>query len=178
MPSASDASYALGAGAALELRSGVVAARGLTAATRVSALAGNCVPSLGLSEWRVGSSVVVSVTGEIDIATTAQLSHALGATLSRGTKALVCDLSGVDFMGAAGVTTLLAARRRAIASHTRFDLVCPHPLVRKVIALLGLDTVLYLHDSVAAATNAQAQQDGSARCAQGDAGVPGLTGAR
>ena len=150
----------LGAGTALELWSGFLAAGGLRGAARVGALAGNCAPSLGLTERRVGSSVVVSVTGEIDIATTAQLSHALGAALRRGAKGLVCDLSGVGFMGAAGVTTLLAARRRAIAYHTWFDLVCPQPLVRRVIALLGLDAVLNLHDSVAAATDAQAQRDG------------------
>jgi len=40
-------------------------------------------PRLGLTEWTVGSSVVVSVTGELDIATTAQLSDALDAALRR-----------------------------------------------------------------------------------------------
>jgi len=73
----------------------------------------------------MGSSVVVSVTGEVDIATTAQLSDALRAALRRGAMGLVCDLTGVGFLGAAGLRTLLAARRRAIACRAWFDLVCP-----------------------------------------------------
>ncbi len=115
--------------------------------------------------------MVVSVTGEIDIATTAQLSEALGAALRRGVKGLVCDLTGVGFMGAAGVTTLLVARRRAIACHTWFDLVCPQPSPRRVIAILGLDAVFSLHDSVAEAADVQAQRAGRS-------GVPKAAGAR
>jgi anti-sigma B factor antagonist len=105
----------------------------------------------------VGHSVVVSVTGELDVATTAQLSAALGMALRRGAKGLVCDLSGVSFLGAAGLRTLLVARRRAIACRAWFDLVCPQPFPRKVIALVGLDEVFSLHDCVTAAVDAQAR---------------------
>lgn len=123
-------------------------------------LAGFGAPGLGLSEWTSGSSVVVSVTGDIDLVATAQLSDALDAALRRGAKGLVCDMSGVSFLGAAGLTALLAARRRALACYTWFDLVCPQPLPRKVIALVGLDAVFNLHDRVAEAVDAQAQRDG------------------
>ncbi|MDA8184320.1 MAG: hypothetical protein M0035_07860 [Actinomycetota bacterium] len=37
--------------------------------------------------------------------------------LSRGPKGLICDLSGVSFLGAAGLTVLLVARLRAMACH-------------------------------------------------------------
>jgi hypothetical protein len=67
-----------------------------------SLLAGFCSPKLGLTEWTSGSSVVVSVIGEVDIATTTQLSDALGMALRRGVKGLVCDLSGVSFLGRPG----------------------------------------------------------------------------
>ncbi|MHB1582758.1 MAG: STAS domain-containing protein [Acidimicrobiales bacterium] len=114
-------------------------------------------PRLGLSEWTSGPSVVVSVTGEVDIATTDQLTEALGAALHRGAVGLVCDLTSVSFLGAAGLTALLVARRRAIAGHSWFDLVCPQPFPRKVIALVGLDAVFSLHDGVAEAVGAQAR---------------------
>jgi len=112
-------------------------------------------PPLGLTEWTVGSSVVVSVTGELDIATTARLSDALGAALRRGVMGLVCDLSGVGFLDAAGVTTLLMGRQRAIACHTWFDLVCPQPFPRKVIALVGFDAAFNVYDRLAEAVDAQ-----------------------
>jgi len=143
----------------LKLRPGAVSA-GPAAVGSASLFAGVGSPSLGLSEWTMGSSVVVSVTGEVDIATTAQLSDALRAALRPDAKGLVCDLTGVSFLGAAGLTTLLVARRRALACHTWFDLVCPQPLPGKVIALVGLDAVFSLHDRVAEAVDAQAQRDG------------------
>lgn len=149
----------LGAIPALVLRPGTDVA-GLTAAEPSSLLVGIDAPRLGLTEWTIGSSVVVSVTGEVDIATTAQLSDALGAALRRGAMGLVCDLTGVSFLDAASLTALLVARRRAITCQTWFDLVCPQPLPRKVIALVGLDAVFTLHDCVAEAADAQAQRDG------------------
>jgi anti-sigma B factor antagonist len=131
----------------------------LTAAEQASGPVGTRVETLGLTEWTMGSSVIVSVTGEVDIATAVQLSQALGAALRRGPEGLICDLSGVGFLGAAGLTVLLVARRRAIACHARFDLVCPQSLPRRVIALVGLDAVFSLHDRVAEAVDAQAQRD-------------------
>lgn len=115
----------------------------------------------GLSERTVGSSVVVSVTGELDSSTAPQLSRALGAALGRGAKGLVCDLTGVSFLGAAGMTTLLLARRRALASQTWLDLVCPQPTPRRVIALLGLDALLSPHYRVSEAVDAQAHRGAS-----------------
>ena len=128
---------------------------GLTAAEQASERVGTGVASLGLTEWTMGSSVVVSVTGEVDIATAVQLSQALGAALRRGPEGLICDLSGVGFLGAAGLTVLLVARRRALALHARFDLVCPQALPRRIIALVGLDAVFSLHGRVAEAAAAQ-----------------------
>ncbi|MHB1919595.1 MAG: STAS domain-containing protein [Acidimicrobiales bacterium] len=72
----------------------------------------------------------------------------------------------MSFLGAAGLTALLVARRRAIAGHSWFfDLVCPQPLPRRVVALVGLDAVFSLHDRVAEAAAAQARH----------VGRPGLT---
>ncbi|MHB1553808.1 MAG: STAS domain-containing protein [Acidimicrobiales bacterium] len=66
----------------------------------------------------------------------------------------------MSFLGAAGLTALLVARRRAIAGHSWFfDLVCPQPLPRRVVALVGLDAVFSLHDRVAEAAAAQARRE-------------------
>ena len=147
------------ADAAVERKPGLIAGR-RTATEPTGWPAGTGAASLDLAEWTVGSSVVVSVTGEVDIATTDQLSGALGAALRRGPDGLICDLSGVGFLGAAGLTALLVAQRRAIAGHSWFDLVCPRPLPRRVVVLTGLDSVFSLHDHVAEAITAQARRDG------------------
>ena len=157
-----DSAPSLGAMSAPELRPGTEPSR---------LLVGFGAPRLGLTEWTMGSSVVVSVTGEVDIATTAQLSTALGAALRRGAQGLVCDLTGVSFLGAAGLTALLVARWRAIACRTWFDVVCPQSLPRKVIALVGLDAVFTLYDCVTDAADAQARpSDGLERISEPGAG--------
>ena len=116
-------------------------------------------PSLDLAEWKKDQSIVLSVTGEVDIATTPQLGEALAAALRFRSKGLVCDLTGVSFLGASGLTALLLVRRRAVACHTWLDLVCPQSLPRKVITVTALGTVFALHDSVAEAVDAQGQRD-------------------
>ncbi|MHB8328786.1 MAG: STAS domain-containing protein [Acidimicrobiales bacterium] len=103
-------------------------------------------------------SVVVSVVGEVDIATTTQLSEALCEALRSGAKRLVCDLSEVGFLDASGLRALLVSRRRALECDAVLDLVCPQALPRRVIGLTGVDTVVPCHDSVAEAVDAQEQR--------------------
>ena len=115
---------------------------------------------LALTVWSNGRSVVVSVSGEIDVATTAQLSEALSAALRAGVERLVCDLTDVGFLDASGVRALRIAGRRAGACYAWLDLVCTQSLPRKVVRLTGLDTVMPCHDSVAEAVEAQEQRSG------------------
>lgn len=112
-------------------------------------------PRLSAAQWVKGRSSVVSIAGDLDATTAAQLSHVLRAALRRSTHGLVCDLTRVDFLDASGLTSLLLARRAALAHHTWFDLVCPRPAPRNVIRLTGLDTVFALHDRVSEAVDVQ-----------------------
>ena len=131
-----------------------------TAAEQASGPIETGAAGLGITEWTMGSSVVVAVAGEIDIATTDQLSAALGGALRRSPRGLICDLSDVGFMGAAGLTVLLFARAEAHSRQAWFDLVCPRPQLRRVIALGGLDAVFSLHHHLAAAATAQGLRAG------------------
>lgn len=112
-------------------------------------------PRLSAAEWVKGRSTVVSVAGDLDATTAPQLSHVLRAALRRSAHGLVCDLTRVDFLDASGLTSLLLARRAALAHHTWFDLVCPRSEPRNVIRLTGLDSVFALHDQVSEAVDVQ-----------------------
>lgn len=136
------------------LRAGTALVGNLTA-KRSSVLADRAEPAvLVLSASMKNRSVVLSINGEVDIATAAQLSAALDATISSGARGLICDLSGVSFLDASGLTALLNARRRAIASDVFLDLVCMDSMPRKVIGLTGVDTLVPCHDTVARAAEA------------------------
>lgn len=131
---------------------------GTTALEPSSLLGGVGLAGLDVTEWTMSSSVILSIAGEVDIATAAELSEALGTALGSDVKRLVCDLSGVGFLGAAGLTSLLWGYRHAIACRAQFDLAGLQPLPRRVIALVRLDSVFALHDSVAEAVDAQTQR--------------------
>lgn len=71
-------------------------------------------PLLTLTESRHASTVVVTATGEIDVATGPQLRATLATHLAAdGTKAVVVDLAGVTFMGSTAIAVLVDAHWEA-----------------------------------------------------------------
>ncbi len=101
-----------------------------------------------------GSAVVIAAHGEIDAATAPRLQHALDEALLLAPSHLVFDLSGVEFMGSAGLSVLMIAAQPDAAREVR---VVASPTARRPIEVTGLDTVLTLFDTVAAALELQEQ---------------------
>ncbi|SDC30145.1 STAS domain-containing protein [Actinokineospora iranica] len=92
--------------------------------------------------------VVVSVTGEVDLATAPDLERALETALSQPEATGVrVDLSGVEFMDSAGLRVLVAARRNAETAGQSLVLHAPHDRVRRIIEITGLAEVFGLADS-------------------------------
>jgi anti-sigma B factor antagonist len=84
--------------------------------------------------------VTVSITGEIDIATSQAMQDAL-ATGPRPAH-LEVDMSAVTFIDASGIGVLLAARQRAVDGGGSLTLRAPSWAVRRVTGVLGLDELL------------------------------------
>ncbi|PWW60208.1 anti-anti-sigma factor [Actinokineospora spheciospongiae] len=86
------------------------------------------------------------VTGEIDFLTAPALRTAVSDGLARpALSALVVDLTGVTFLGCAGVTVLIDARLRIRERGGALVVVCPRGAApRRILVLLGLDDVLTL----------------------------------
>ncbi|WHT16151.1 STAS domain-containing protein [Crossiella sp. CA-258035] len=82
--------------------------------------------------------LVLSVRGEIDLHTSPLLRDRLLAQLPRATRLLVIDLTEVDFLGATGLTVLLAVRTRAQAVGTHLRVVAGTTLLRRVLNAAGL----------------------------------------
>ncbi|QVI25134.1 STAS domain-containing protein [Nocardia tengchongensis] len=100
-------------------------------------------PLLTVSQRQVGEAIVVSAAGEIDINSAGQLREALEAAATGPT--LIIDLSGVEFIGSVGLTTLLVATKAADTQQVR---VVASPQVRRPIEMTGLDGVLALFDTL------------------------------
>lgn len=97
---------------------------------------------------------VVSVSGELDIATAPALVAALDDVLTSDPERVVVDLLKTSFIDSTGLTTLLRVhKQREARGNGAFSLLCgpDNVEVRRVIDLMGFDEVFTLHESLAAA---------------------------
>ena len=93
---------------------------------------------------------VISVAGEVDIATAPQLGHHLAALAGSG-RPVIADLDQVGFIDAAGLRVLAAAARQAAAAGGSLHVVSGRYQVRRVFALTGLDRQIPLARTLAGA---------------------------
>jgi anti-sigma B factor antagonist len=89
--------------------------------------------------------VVISVTGEVDLATAPELERSLGDALTRpGATGVSVDLSKVAFMDSAGLRVLVTALRAAEDGQRTLTLHEPHQQVRRIIEIAGLGEIFGL----------------------------------
>ena len=81
---------------------------------------------------------IVTVAGEIDIATVTRLRERLSGLAASG-RPLVADLDQVRFIDSAGLAALVGAANRATAHGGSLHVVCARPKVRQLFRLTGLD---------------------------------------
>jgi anti-sigma B factor antagonist len=113
-------------------------------------------PQLTLSAHPNGQGMILTVGGEVDLATAPQLHAKLIDLLEVGEAgSILVDLSPVAFMDSTGLAVLLAADRRAQAGGRTIRLVCPAGPVRRVFRLTGAEKVLSIHSSLVEAEAAQ-----------------------
>ena len=84
--------------------------------------------------------VTVTISGEIDIATSRAMRDALAT--GTGPAHLEVNMSAVTFMDASGIGVLLAARQRVVDGGGSLTLRAPSRAVRRLTGVLGLDELL------------------------------------
>lgn len=87
----------------------------------------------------------VQVRGEVDVSNADALQDQLLALATRGSDVVV-DLSGVEFMGVAGLEALCSVARRFGESDDHLLMRSPPAVTRRVIDVLGLDGLLPIID--------------------------------
>jgi anti-sigma B factor antagonist len=92
---------------------------------------------------RTGETLVVTLAGELDMPATFRLEPALERlTRDPSTRALVVDMSGVEFIDSSGLGLLLATQERLQAEDIRLLVANPSVPVRRLLALTGAGDVL------------------------------------
>jgi anti-sigma B factor antagonist len=94
--------------------------------------------------------VLVTVVGEVDIATVARLRERLWALAVSG-RPLVADLEQVSFIDASGLGALAGAARLAAEHGASLRVVCARQQIRRLFQLTGLDRPIPLARTLAEA---------------------------
>jgi anti-sigma B factor antagonist len=106
-----------------------------------------------LRQLNDGDVPVLSVAGEVDLATAPQMRDALVRLAADHPGAnVVIDLDGVTLLDSVGLGLLIGGLRRMRGTGGDVALVCTTPRLIELLALCRLDRVFEIHPSVAAAT--------------------------
>lgn len=110
-------------------------------------------PSYGvtISHHTVGRRTVLTIEGEIDLATAHQLRTAIDRAVGEGATEIWLDLTPTEFMDSTGLHLLLEARQRLADLNRRLSIICPPGCVRRLFEVTAADLVLTLFDDRAAA---------------------------
>lgn len=98
--------------------------------------------------------VVVTVAGEVDVYTAAQLRSALEDRIAAGQTAIVVDLEDVGFIDSTGLGVLVGRLKTLRKTGGWLSVVCTNERILRLFGITGLDRVLPVHDSVDAAVAA------------------------
>ncbi len=106
---------------------------------------------LGITTSRSGDYTVVAVSGEVDIYSAPQLDAVLSELIAAGQVALVVDLTEVGFLDSTGLGVLVKALKRCREANGSVAVVTQGERVLRVFAITGLDAVIPVHPTLAAA---------------------------
>ena len=99
---------------------------------------------LTIAEHRVGRRAVLSVAGEVDISTAADLGAAIDTAATRAFEVWV-DLSETTFMDSSGLHAMAQARARLADANIRLATICANGPVLRVVKLAGFDRIFEVH---------------------------------
>lgn len=95
--------------------------------------------------------VVLSVSGELDLLTAEVLDAQLKDAISPPNKLVVLDLSEIQFLGSAALSSLLVGAEAAKSRGIEFHLVATERVVIRPIEITGVSSSFTIFDSVDAA---------------------------
>ena len=97
------------------------------------------------------STRVITVSGEIHVTTAPEFSQRLNDAIAAGTRGVVIDMSGVEFIDSTGLSVLLNGLRRVTRADGRLALVVTNPTVLRLFEITKLDTTFDIQGSREAA---------------------------
>ena len=94
------------------------------------------------------NQVIVSVDGDLDLATVPRVRSLLHTELDLGRARFVVDLTDCTFIDSSGFGLLIGGRRRARDAGGGLEIVVSDPGLRRVFRASEMDRIFGLHESV------------------------------
>ena len=100
--------------------------------------------SLTIEPAEHGTTTLVVLRGELDIATSPQLRDELVRVIGGGRR-IVVDLEGLAFIDSVGLGILVSGLKRARSAGGDLELVCANRVILQPLELTGLDQTFTLY---------------------------------
>jgi anti-sigma B factor antagonist len=104
-------------------------------------------PYLAITTEQHGQQLVLRLQGELDVSNADSLRQVVHGLLERAPQTLVVDLAGLGFADCGGLSVFLAAHTRLAAQGHQLILMNAQPVIRRLLAVTGMDTVVRLSGS-------------------------------
>jgi anti-sigma B factor antagonist len=105
---------------------------------------GRLAPDLHVEVSGPADAPLVTVEGELDVATSPRLRRRLDDAVDAGAREVRVDLSAVGFMDSSGLGALMAVHHRLCDREGRIMITGAAPPVRKILEITALDEVFVL----------------------------------
>jgi anti-sigma B factor antagonist len=106
-----------------------------------------------VEERRVDEVSVVGIAGVVDMLTAPELEKAIAEAAKSSPKAVVVDMTAVEFLASAGMGVLIAAQDE-LAPAIRFAVVADGPATSRPLKLVGVTDVVDLYATLEEALSA------------------------
>ncbi len=107
-----------------------------------------------IQETTHGGAMVLQVQGKLDALNAPALDQRLAAAVDGGARALVVDLSALEYISSAGLRVFLSGAKRLQQSHGKMALAGPTAQVEQIFEIAGFAAILPIYKTVAAAAAA------------------------
>jgi anti-sigma B factor antagonist len=111
------------------------------------------IRAMTIGDVTVGGIAVLVISGALDMLTAPHLTQAIDDRITtQGPRALIVDLTEVDFLATAGISTLVSAHHR-LEKVAPLAVVADGPATSRVFKLIGLDSILMVYSTLEVALN-------------------------
>jgi anti-sigma B factor antagonist len=111
---------------------------------------------------RSAEPVIVRLPAEIDLVNAEDVGEQLRSAFTRGAAVVIADLTSTVFCDSAGARQFVLSHNYADFHDAQMRFVIPGRTVLRVLTLTGLDQLLSVYPSLAAAVSAGSALDGDA----------------